>query len=458
MIIKKSILIFLVTSIFLFAQNIYAQNQKAEGYMGLWSKSGPLFDYGYKLAGGLATFSPQHRPPAIYSPEADKTFFIYCGTKDPEVSHLQIMISYFDHKSHKVPRPVIVLDKMGVTDPQDNASISIDKLGHIWVFVSGRGRTRPGFIFKSSLPYSIEKFELVFEGEIVFPQPWWMKDSCFVMMYTKVTKGRELYCSTSIDGKSWSESKKIAGMGGHFQASATNGKVIYTVFSYFPGGNLDRRTNLYLVKTDDLGKTWKTVDNKIVQTPLDSVQNEALITDFESQKKLVYINDINFDQDGNPVILVITSHDARPGPAGDPREWMIIHRKDGKWIFNKVCESDNNYDMGPLYITENEWRIIGPTEQGPQKYGAGGELALWSSRNEGESWEKILDITSGSIRNNSYPRRIWNVHKEFYTYWSDGDVQKISVSNLYFTNENCDKVWVLPYKMKKDLEKPVRIR
>jgi len=426
--------------------------------MGLWSRSGPLYEYGYKLAGGLATFSAQHRPPAIYSPEADKTFFLYCGTTSPEESHLQIMISYFNHKSHKVPKPVIVYDKMGVTDPQDNASLSIDSEGYLWVFVSGRSRTRPGLIFKSKLPYSIDEFEQVYKGEIVFPQPWWVKDSCFVMMFTKVTKGRELYCSTSLDGISWSESIKIAGMGGHFQTSALNGNIIYTVFSYFPGGNLDRRTNLYLLKSDDFGKTWKTIDDKAVEIPLTSPKNEAMVIDFESEKKLVYINDFNFDREGNPVILAITSHGSRPGPGGDPREWIIIHRKDGNWHFHKVCESDNNYDMGPLYITGDEWRIIGPTGDGPQKYGAGGELALWTSKNEGETWEKVTDITHGSRWNNSYPRRIWNADRDFYSFWADGDVGKLSVSNLYFTNEKCDKVWILPYTMKKDLQKPVRIR
>jgi hypothetical protein len=195
-----------------------------------------------------------------------------------------------------------------------------------------------------------------------------------------------------------------------------------------------------------------------LELPLTSPKNESLIIDFESEKKLVFINDFNFDSDGNPVILAITSHDFRPGPAGDPREWIVVHFREGKWHSHKVCESDNNYDMGPLYITDNEWRIIGPTGSGPQKYGAGGELALWTSRNEGESWTKAADITIGSTRNNSYPRRIWNPDKDFYSFWADGDIAKMSVSNLYFTNRKCDKVWVLPYTMKKDLERPVRIR
>jgi len=458
MIFKKFLLLSLIVIILLSIENVCAQNKKADGYMGLWSRSGQLYEYGYKLSGGLATFSSQHRPPAIYSPEVNKTFFIYCGTSNPDESHLQIMISWFDHKTHKVPRPVIVYDKMGVTDPQDNASLSIDNHGYLWVFVSGRGRTRPGLIFKSSWPYSIDKFEQVYEGEIVFPQPWWIRDSCFVLMYTKVTRGRELYCSTSTDGKSWSESKKIAGIGGHFQTSVNHGDTVFTVFSYFPEGNSDKRTNLYLLKTEDLGRTWKTVDNRPVEVPLTSVKNEALIKDYESEKKQVYINDISFDSNGDPVILAIISKDFRPGPSVDPREWMIIHRTGGEWKFSKVCESDNNFDMGPLYLTKDEWRIIGPTETGPQEYGAGGELVLWTSRDEGESWQRIREITSGSKWNNSYPRKVWNGRKEFYAFWADGDVEKLSVSRLYFTNEKCDKVWILPYTMKKDIERPVRIR
>ncbi len=454
---RKFLIVFII-SLITVSPDICGQNQKADGYKGLWFKFGIPWEYGYKYSGGLGTFSSQHEPIAIYSPEARKTYFIYSGTTKTVESHLQIMISYFDHKSHKVPKPVIVYDKMGVNDPQDNASISIDSDGYIWVFISGRGRTRPGLIFKSSQPYSIENFDKILEGEIVFPQPWWIKDSCFLLMYTKVMRGRELYSSSSTDGKSWSVSKKLAGMGGHFQISNVYGNKLVSVFNYFPGGNLDKRTNLYLLQTDDIGKTWKTVDNKIVKTPLMEVQNEAIIKDYESEKKLVYINDLNFDSEGNPVILAIISRDFRPGPAGDPREWMIIHWKDNKWNFNKVCESPHNYDMGSLYITKGEWRIIGPTEPGPEKNGTGGEMALWISNDEGTSWRKAFNITANSIRNNSFARRPVNAQKDFYCYWADGDADKLSVSQLYFTNEKCNRVWVLPYKMKKDFEKPVRIK
>jgi hypothetical protein len=435
-----------------------AQNARASGYKGLWAKSGPLLEYGFKYSGGMGTFSTQHKPLAIYSPRSEKTYFVYTGTTNPDSSHLQIMLSYFDHKTRKVPRPVVIYDKMGVNDPQDNAAISIDSKGYIWIFISGRARTRPGIIFRSTVPYSIDAFEKTYEGEIVFPQPWWMNDSCFMLMHTRVTRGRELYWTSSADGKSWSPSKKLAGMGGHHQITNVSGSKLVSVFSYLPGGNPDNRTNIYLVQTEDFGTTWKTIDNKILTTPITEIHSEALVMDYLSEHKLVYLKDLNFDTEGNPVILALISNDYRPGPSGDPREWMVVHWRDNKWNFSKVCESLHNYDMGSLYIEGDVWRIIAPTSQGPQKGRTGGEIDLWTSHDYGATWTRTLSVTSDSKWNNSYVRRPVNAYKEFYAFWTDGDPDKISESRLYFTDAKCKRVWVLPYEMHREYEKPQRIR
>lgn len=441
-----------------FSADLLSQNSKIDGYKGIWFSSGQDLGLGSKFSGGVATFSPRHRPIAIYSPEVKKTFFVYGGTTGPDERHLLIMISYFDHRLNAVPKPVIVYDKMGVREPNDNASLSIDTGGYLWIFVSGRIRTRPGLIFKSSKPYSIESFDKITELEMVSPQPWWIKDHGFLLMFSRVANGRELYFSSSADGKTWAECDKLASMGGHYQVSDFTGSKLVTVFNYHPGGNVDKRTNLYLLQTEDMGKTWKTVDNKVVETPVTDIYSEALIKNYKDEGKLVYVNDLNFDRDGNPVILVILSSDLIPGPDSGPREWMIIHWKDEKWNFHKVCESTHNYDMGSLYITEDDWRIIGPTEPGPQKYGTGGEIALWVSKNEGVDWEKVHDITKNSAVNNSFVRRPLNAQKEFIALWTDGNADMFSISRLYFTDVKCKRVWVLPYEMKKDLEKPTRIK
>lgn len=455
---SKYLLFVLNMILVIYSPGLFSQNLKMDGYKGIWFSSGEFKEYGYRLSGGAATFASRHKPIAIYSPEVKKTFFVYGGTTDDDERHLLIMASYFDHRFHKVPKPVIVFDKMGVTEPGDNASLSIDNKGYLWIFVSGSGRTRPGLIFKSSEPWSIEKFDRILEWEMLAPQAFWMENFGFLMMFSRAAKGLELYFTSSSDGNTWNGSQKIASMGGHMQVAGINNGNLVTVFNYHPGGNLDKRTNLYLLQTKDLGKTWETIDGNIIRTPVTDKGSECLIKDFESEGRLVYLNDLNFDREGNPVILAILSRDVNPGPAGDPREWMIIHWKDKKWNFNKVCESTHNYDMGSLYITEDDWRIIGPTEPGPQKYGAGGEIALWISRDEGISWEKARDITINSLKNNTFVRRPQNAQKDFFAFWTDGDADKLSVSRLYYTNAKCKKVWVLPYEMEDDLAKPVRIR
>src|SRR5688500_7520247 len=113
------------------------------------------------------------------------------------------MLSYYDHRQGVVPKPVIVYDKKGVDDPHDNASLSIDEQGFIWVFVSGRNTSRPGLIFKSRQPYQIDHFDQVYEGDMTYPQPWWVARKGFLYLFTRYTKGRELYFSTSADGRSW---------------------------------------------------------------------------------------------------------------------------------------------------------------------------------------------------------------------------------------------------------------
>jgi hypothetical protein len=185
----------------LFSTDLCSQNKKAGGYKGLWYNFRTSYEYGYKYAGGLATFSSQHNPMAIHAPEVKKTYFVYCGTADPAVSHLQIMISYFDHNIRKIARPVIVHDKMGVSDPQDNASLSIDRRGYIWVFVSGRNRTRPGYVFRSDTPWSIENFSQVLRDELLFPQAWWI-DTSFMLMHAK-SRGRNK--ALLVRQRRWSE-------------------------------------------------------------------------------------------------------------------------------------------------------------------------------------------------------------------------------------------------------------
>jgi hypothetical protein len=435
-----------------------SQNQKVNGYKGIWFTLGQFSEHGDKYSGGLGTYTSNHVPLAIYSPEANKTFFVYGGTRQKEEKHLLIMVSYYDHAKNTVPKPVVVYDKMGVDDPHDDATIEIDENGYLWVFVSGRGRNRMGLIFRSKSPYSIDAFEEVLTAEMTYPQPWWMQGQGFVYLLTKYTKGRELYWTTSADGRNWEPHQKLAGMGGHYQLSNVRGNKLVTVFNYHPQGDVDRRTNVYLLQSDNQGKTWQTIEGKTVETPLTDPHHEARVRDFEAEGRLVYLNDLTFDKEGNPVILAVISSYHQPGPKGDPREWMIMHWKNGQWNFRKVTRSTHNYDVGSLYIEKNTWCIIGPTEPGPQYHGTGGEMAYWISKDEGHTWKKVRNLTRNSPRNHSYARRPVDAHPDFWAFWADGHADKFSESHLYFTNKRGKKVWSLPYEMEKEKARPLRVR
>lgn len=432
--------------------------RRVNGYKGLWFTLGQKSKYGDKYSGGLGTYTADHQPMAVYAPTVDKTFFVYGGTTAADARHLLCMVGYFDHKTGQVPRPAVVYDKAGVDDPHDNPSLNIDREGYLWVFVSGRGQVRPGFKFRSVQPYSIDAFEQVAETEMTYPQLWMLPDNSFFHLFTRYTGGRELYWESSADGRSWSEIRKLAGFGGHYQTSGQWRDKIGTFFNYHPGGDVNRRTNLYYLQTTDGGQNWTTADGTRVEVPLDKIDNAALVIDFAAREQLMYTCDLNWDKNGHPLLLYVTSHHGLPGPQGAPREFTLTHWDGQAWHTSRVAPTDHNYDMGSLYVDGDEWRVIAPTLPGSQPGHAGGEMALWTSRDQGQTWAMTRQITARSTLNHSYARRPENARDPFFAFWADGDPTQFSVSHLYFCDARGQHVFQLPYEMSDELARPVEVK
>jgi hypothetical protein len=427
--------------------SVAGQGSKTDdGYRGIWFALGQRSEFGDKYSGGLGTYTANHIPLAIYAPEVDKTFFVYGGTRKGE-RHLLAMASFYDHKTGRVPRPTIVHDKDGVNDPHDNPSLAIDGRGYLWVFISGRGRARPGLIYRSKEPFSTAAFEFIRQEEFTYPQPRFVPGQGFFFLFTKYTAGRELYWATSQDGVNWGEHRKLAGLEGHYQVSNVRDGKIATFFNRHPGGSVDRRTDLYYLQTTSWGQTWTTADGGRVEVPLSQPANPARVIDYAAQRKLVYTIDLNFDQQGNPVLLYIVSSNYQAGPAAGPREWTLTRWTGMVWETHLVCTSDHNYDCGSLLTGEGDWKVIGPTEPGPQPNGTGGDLALWVSADQGRTWTKKRTVTHGSELNHSYVRRPVGAKDPFALFWADGDPNKQSPSQLYFGTSNGERYWQLPYGM-----------
>lgn len=419
----------------------------SDGYRGIWFTLGQFSEYGDKYSGGLGTYTANHIPIAIYAPAVDKTFFVYGGTIKNQ-RHLLIMASYYDHATQQVPRPTLVLDKQGVNDPHDNAAMALDDQGYIWIFVSGRATARPGWKFRSKRPYSVDAFDFIRQDEMTYPQPRHIPGFGFFNLFTKYTAGRELYWETSTNGVHWSAHQKLAGIGGHYQVSnVSSNNLIATFFNRHPGGNVDQRTDLYYVQTTNFGVTWTTAAGVPLTVPLSTADNPARVINYSAQGTLMYTLDLNFDTNGNPVLLYITSSGHQPGPLNDPRTWTITRWTGTEWITSAVTTSTHNYDFGSLYIQPDRWLIIGPTEGGPQFYQTGGEMALWSSVDQGLTWTMDRQITTNSLYNHTYARRPVKAKDPFFAFWADGDPTQVTPSRLYFSNSEGTQVWQLPYDM-----------
>jgi hypothetical protein len=463
-IMKQQLLILslMLTVILSGAQSL--NNTKIDGYRGIWFELGQKYEQGDKYSGALGTYTSFHIPLAIYSQKAEKTFFVYGGTKSADERYLLCMIGEFNHKTGMVSKPTVVYDKQGVNDPHDNPTILIDGNDYIWIFVSGRGKTRPGFKYKSCNPLDISEFVKITEEEMTYPQPKMLKD-CFLHLFTKYTGVRQLYFETSTDGINWTEDKLLAAIpqnegeqSGHYQVSNTfENKKVGTFFNRHPQGNADKRTDLYYLQTTDFAKTWTTVDGKQIEIPLLNRENPALVAEYYSKGKNVYLRDLVFDNDGNPVCLFILSNGHEPGPKSAPYEWCITRWDDNQWQTSKITESDHNYDMGSLFIFENDWKLVAPTFTGPQKWGVGGELEVWQSTDKGENWTKISKHTENSEYNHSYVRRPVGYKAPFCFFWASGNPHEFSKSELYFGDFE-GNVWKLPYEMKEDFEKPVELK
>jgi hypothetical protein len=433
--------------------------RKDDGYRGIWYYNQPTHDeYVYKYSGGFATYPQQQLPIAYYSSKANKTFFCYGGSAKDK-NELWHMVSYYDHATGMVPRPTILLDKQ-TDDAHDNPVLMLDDEGYVWVFSNSHGTSRTSYVHKSKKPYSVDEFERVASTNFSYGQPWYISGKGFFFLHTLYrNNGRSLFWATSKDGRDWAEPQLLARIEmGHYQVSLRDGERVGTMFNYHPAPlGLNARTNIYYLETRDMGKTWTNVKGEHVTVPLTEIQNAALVHDYRAEKLLAYLKDLQYDAQGQPVLLYLTSKGYEPGPKSDPRTYYTAQWTGKDWQMRRITTTDHNYDFASFYIErDGTWRVIATSDPGPQPWGTGGEVVMWKSRDRGAHWES-KKLTSNSRLNQNYPRRPVNAHPDFYALWADGNPLKLSESSLYFTDREGTAVWMLPTEMKHDFEKPERV-
>lgn len=441
-----------------------------DGYRGIWFALGQVnTEYGDKYSGGLGTYTMKHIPMAVYAPEVQKTFFVYGGTPSEDQKYLQCMIGCFDHRKGLLQKPRMVMDKgvLGVKDPHDNPTIQIDRDGYLWVFVSGRSNKREGYRYRSVNPYDITAFREISHDTMAYPQVMYHPDKGFFLFYTRYDGTRQLFWRTSPDGVTWTDYKQLASIkegsetkSGHYQISNICGTKLCTAFNRHINGNVDTRTNIYYVQSEDWGQSWTTASGEAVTVPVTERYSNALLIDYQSQGKNCYIKDLNFDSAGRPVILYLISDNHLTGPDGGKREWFTLHWNGTEWEQTKLTESTHCYDSGSIWIDTDKgketWTILAPTGDGPQYWGAGGEVEEFVSEDLGKTWKKTRALTEGSSLNNTYVRRPWRAADAFRAFWADGNPDLFGRSSLYFCDRE-GKVFQMPYDMTEEWTAPLAL-
>ena len=226
------------------------------------------------------------------------------------------------------------------------------------------------------------------------------------------------------------------------------------MFNYHPKGKgLNWRTNLYFMQTPGPGTH---VDAPSTVTPC-----EVPVTDVASSRAGARLRGgptatstsrtCVFDDEGEPAADPLRDQQAamRSGPENGPAGPGPLARREGRrrGAFSVDHDaSDNNYDMGSLYLDGETLRVIAPTGVGPQPFNPGGEVEQWVSHDGGETWLRERTLTAESTRNHTYVRRPVDAHPGFLALWADGDARAPSTSALHFTDA-AGRVFRLPETM-----------
>ncbi len=399
-------------------------------YRGVWyccGQANTLPGKIYVYSGPMATYCAWHRPMAVYSPEADATFFVF-GDADNAPA-----IGRYDHVQGRMSDP-LVLGSNPDGDAHRNPTLLIDGEDHLFVFYGAHNH--PTKVLRSRNPLDIASWESRAEiPETSYPQPWPLQPGELFLTYRGggAREGTPWRFRHSTDGgHSWSEGAELAFFpecaiyGVSIAESGSYPRKVHFVWSRLGGGTPDeiegkhlwaRRYNVYYACSDDGGHTWKRSDGSAYGLPIDEESAEKV---YDCGQRGVWLKDIQLDPQGNPCTLFIDAE-----VSTYESQWKLGRFAAGVWSFTDIATSDHLYDDGGLAIlSADDYRVYAPTTA-TQPHEDGGEIEAYRSVDQGKTWAHTRSLTSGSTYSHNNVKVVWNHEKQkardFTVMWSYGD-------------------------------------
>ena len=266
-----------------------------------------------------------------------------------------------------------------------------------------------------------------------YPCPFYFSTGSMILFYRRgsAISGNWHIKTSSDDGETWTSSSTIVDFnstGVYLTPTVSDDDQIHVAINEYLSSSPYRR-DIYYMKSDDYGQSWKKADNSNIEIPASSSSLD-LVYDSLSATRPHDIISIS----GSPHIIFSNNVTGC--------EYRYAKFSSGSWMTYQVVTSEVLYGSSPYYYTGGA--LFLPTSASTvflsKKY-SHFEIEKWETEDDGETWSLAEEITNNSSVDNFRPKIVNNFNEELRLVWCSGRYEGL-ISGQWtgygFVNIQCD--------------------
>ncbi|MDK1286931.1 hypothetical protein [Pseudoalteromonas umbrosa] len=308
-----------------------------------------LFNGVPKYCGATGTYTHKHIPVAVE--KSNNHFEVFSNNENGNL--VTYVVKNYNQK-------VKVHTESNWNDPHTNAIVDVDKNGYVYVQLSSRGlghKYRSGHLYKSTTPYGtqFQKLKgLPNHGDFNQSYPQLHLDNALnrLAVFTRYEYAGQKSVRTLWFDNNGHEFKLAEG--GHYAVSDTNDDgAIYIAYNYHPNYNLDRRSNIHVIKSYTFNpNTWYNIKGERLTLPLAENDSRTLVYDSEANGTYIYVKDIVAEEagTGGGVHVLFTESTSFDPTKGSRYVKELDIQSVNKVAVNTITATNHNYS-GATYLT-----------------------------------------------------------------------------------------------------------